>query len=305
MRIVVGVDHRPASRDAVALTAVLAEATGAEVVVAHVYPWDWAIPVWGAIYERAVRDDARRLVERASTGLGRGHECRFVGDESPAAGLHRLVEDEGADLLVLGSSHRGRSGRALLGSVAGQLVHGLACALAVAPAGYADAGLRRLHRIGVAYDGSPEARLAVEAGELLATRARATLTVLRAIRYPHLASIEDGTDDTVGLLDEVGRAQKHDAEDVVAALPADLAPRLELLEGPAAEALASAAADLDLLVVGSRGYGTLGAVFLGSVARALIARAPCPVVVVPRSTSEPVPRSLRMADVHGARSVEP
>jgi nucleotide-binding universal stress UspA family protein len=40
---------------------------------------------------------------------------------------------------------------------------------------------------------------------------------------------------------------------------------------------------LDLLVLGSRGYGPLGAVVLGSVSNALVRTANCPIVVVPRS----------------------
>ena len=41
--------------------------------------------------------------------------------------------------------------------------------------------------------------------------------------------------------------------------------------------------DLDLLVVGSRSYGPLGAVLLGAVTRRLIHLAECPVMVVPRT----------------------
>jgi hypothetical protein len=40
-------------------------------------------------------------------------------------------------------------------------------------------------------------------------------------------------------------------------------------------------------VVGTRGYGKLRAALLGSVSRALGAKAPCPVVVVPKGTAIP------------------
>ena len=39
--------------------------------------------------------------------------------------------------------------------------------------------------------------------------------------------------------------------------------------------------DAELIVVGSRGRGSMKAAFLGSTAHALVTRAPCPVVVVP------------------------
>ena len=55
-----------------------------------------------------------------------------------------------------------------------------------------------------------------------------------------------------------------------------------VLEGDAASELAEASAELDLLVLGSRGYGPSAAVLLGSVSRALVRSAACPVVVLPR-----------------------
>ena len=55
-----------------------------------------------------------------------------------------------------------------------------------------------------------------------------------------------------------------------------------VLEGDAVSELAKASAALDLLVLGSRGYGPIRTVLLGSVSRALVRTAACPVVVLPR-----------------------
>ena len=55
-----------------------------------------------------------------------------------------------------------------------------------------------------------------------------------------------------------------------------------LLDGDAIELLARESGELDLLVVGSRGYGQLRAVLLGSVSSALVSAAHSPLVVVPR-----------------------
>jgi nucleotide-binding universal stress UspA family protein len=53
--------------------------------------------------------------------------------------------------------------------------------------------------------------------------------------------------------------------------------------GPAREALVQACRDdVDLLVMGSRAYGPLRSVLLGSVSRHVVDHAPCPVIVVPR-----------------------
>ena len=56
----------------------------------------------------------------------------------------------------------------------------------------------------------------------------------------------------------------------------------QLLHGEPAEALSEAAGDLDLLVLGSRGYGPVKGTVLGSVSARVMAAAPTPVLVVPR-----------------------
>ena len=58
-----------------------------------------------------------------------------------------------------------------------------------------------------------------------------------------------------------------------------------VLEGDAAAELAAASAEVDLLVVGSRGYGPVRRVLLGSVSRELVRSAACPVVVLPRDVA--------------------
>jgi nucleotide-binding universal stress UspA family protein len=45
---------------------------------------------------------------------------------------------------------------------------------------------------------------------------------------------------------------------------------------------------LDLLVIGSRGYGPLRAVLLGAVSGRVIRDAACPVIVVPRGAEVPL-----------------
>jgi nucleotide-binding universal stress UspA family protein len=55
-----------------------------------------------------------------------------------------------------------------------------------------------------------------------------------------------------------------------------------VLGGYAPERLEEVAADLDLLVLGSRAYGPVRRVLLGSVSGEVLKSAPCPVLVVPR-----------------------
>src|SRR5436190_6887726 len=71
-------------------------------------------------------------------------------------------------------------------------------------------------------------------------------------------------------------------------------------EGPPGRALAEAARDADLLVLGSHGHGRLYHAVLGSVAEACVRAATCPVVVVPTPHAERVPRPAAMAELHTA-----
>ena len=75
------------------------------------------------------------------------------------------------------------------------------------------------------------------------------------------------------------QAQEIQVTGPLAGAPADY---VELAGDPAA-ALAAASGDLDLLLVGSRSYGPLGAVLLGAVTRRLVHAAQCPLMVVPRT----------------------
>ena len=56
--------------------------------------------------------------------------------------------------------------------------------------------------------------------------------------------------------------------------------------GDPARELAYAADDLDLLVTGSRGYGPLRRLMLGSTSTKLVHEAPCPVLVLTRSVED-------------------
>jgi nucleotide-binding universal stress UspA family protein len=55
-----------------------------------------------------------------------------------------------------------------------------------------------------------------------------------------------------------------------------------VMRGHPTQTLLDAAADADLLVVGSRGHSTFAGLLLGSVSQHCVQHAPCPVVVVPQ-----------------------
>jgi nucleotide-binding universal stress UspA family protein len=65
-------------------------------------------------------------------------------------------------------------------------------------------------------------------------------------------------------------------------MPEALHSSVETPSGNPATILAAASAHFDLLVCGSRGYGPMRSVILGSLSRELTRSAACPLLVVPR-----------------------
>ena len=177
-----------------------------------------------------------------------------------------------SDLIVVGSTHTGHAGRITPGSTAEHLLHGSPCPVAVAPDGYR---LRPapFERVGVAYDGSAEATAAVElargyGGELELIR------VWPSERYAMLGAHDD-------LLGEIRRELESAAERV------DGTP--VLLDGDPAHELIERTRSLDLLVLGSRGYGPLRSVLVGGVSGQVARGAHCPVFVVARGAFSAAP----------------
>ena len=71
-------------------------------------------------------------------------------------------------------------------------------------------------------------------------------------------------------------------DEAITSVPAGLETESHFVDGSADEVLIAASADVDLLIVGSRGYGPVGAVLLGSASTALARAASCPILVTPR-----------------------
>ena len=79
---------------------------------------------------------------------------------------------------------------------------------------------------------------------------------------------------------ETAKAVMQKAVDAVGDVPCEI--HTELIEGPAAEAIIEVAATRksDVIVMGSRGLGTLAGLLLGSTSQKVVAHAPCPVLIV-------------------------
>jgi nucleotide-binding universal stress UspA family protein len=299
--ILVAVDPRRDDPAPLALGLRLARLAGAPLLLASVYPTHprdrFHPPELADALSNEARDalgQARALVADAR---GPSPEIRLevAGAESPAHALHDLAVEEQALLLVLGSSSRGPLGRVSPGAVTDRVLHGAPCAVAVAPHGLSLAAVGKpWRRVAAAYVDAPDGQTALEAAEAFARATAAQLRVLVVMRPRELYA---ATRPGIPQFDDA-RARREDAEKELqgglrASGYADASG--EVLDGEPAAALAAASSDHDLLVCGSRGFGPLRTVILGGTSHALVRRASCPVLVVPRETAEPIAAALRTA----------
>jgi nucleotide-binding universal stress UspA family protein len=138
-KVLIGVDDRQGSVDAIALARQLAAAK-AEFTLAHVCnvgPGPGAVMV---LMLASALDAAQTLLERRRDEASIDAQLVVTVALSIGEGLRSIAEERGADLLVVGSCHRGALGRILLGDDASATLHNAPCPVAVAPRGYAQAG---------------------------------------------------------------------------------------------------------------------------------------------------------------------
>jgi nucleotide-binding universal stress UspA family protein len=207
-----------------------------------------------------------------------------VSAASAAHGLITFAGREEARLLVVGASHRGAVGEALLGTVGRSVLHGAPCPVAIAPRGFARSAPERVRVIGVAFDGSHESELALDEAIALADALGATLRLVAVVHsgelFPDHAWIGVGD---ARYANAVHEHHRRELDRGLARVPDRLRATGVVTVGEPAHALESEAErGFDLLVVGSRGYGPVRRVLLGSGASQLLHNAPCPVIVCPR-----------------------
>jgi nucleotide-binding universal stress UspA family protein len=278
MKLLVGYDGSDGGRDALALTRVLGEATGASALVVTVLPYG-PLPVPYEILDEEEAERAAPLFAEARELLGGLEvETAAYGGGSPAGVINDLAERETAETIVVGSPHRGPVGRVLLGSVADGLLHGAPCEVVTAPRGYAAEERGPFRTIAVAYDDTAEAKAALKRAEAIALACRATIVIYAVSAPPSV--VPGATGYTPALPPEGGRMVTA----TVKGVDERLAATGRALSGVPATAIAEACEEVgaDLLVAGSRHYGPVLRVLLGSVSTQLMHRASCPVLVVPR-----------------------
>jgi len=278
--VLAGVDGRPGGRDAITLAARLADPDG-ELTLVHVHsgalrPVHTATPGLLA----AEREDSPKLLARERAACGVRASLLSVASESPGAGLHRQAEVREADLLVVGSCGHGAFGRAMLGNDTRAALNGAPCAIAIASRGYADHPTP-ITKVGVGYDGSPESVAALALARRLALQNAASVSALEVVPVrSHARARSPGG--------------ARDGADAMLERAADRMRQLPDVEGHAVrgfsgEELARFSDEMDILVVGSRGYGPMRRLVLGSTSDYLERHARCALLVLPRGVEAGLP----------------
>jgi nucleotide-binding universal stress UspA family protein len=248
-RVLVGVDSSPESLEAARQAAIVAERGGALTLLAA---WTLPAPIVGAnvpptaaeeeACRRAVQDSLRRAREAAAPTFATTKTTRGIAWHA----LLEEIERARATLVAVGSQGQGRMHGVLVGSTTTELVHKAPCSVLVAR----QAGPDFPEHIVVGLDGSRESAAAYATARTLADRFGAEL-------WP-----------VVG----------HGGKAVDRRLVATIVEEWEDLQDEPVTALTAAAADGDLLVVGSRGLHGLKS--LGSVSERVAHNAHCSTLIV-------------------------
>jgi nucleotide-binding universal stress UspA family protein len=274
-------DLSPASQQALALAAELAEAFDARLLVVH------ALEIWDRRYDFLVEDLQEKLTKQAHEKvqaelehLGKTEEVPVEVQIRPGSTIEQVLDllvKRQPKLLVIGCNSSPKAQEKHLGGMAEELLR-----LSPVPVLVARPGVPAdLKRIVCALGGGPESQVALEWALEIATREKAeSVTVINTFNVP------------IGYL-EAGMTYELARTKMLAIHQADLEKLLEpyrkspvaihmhFEESPAAQGVLRVVEreKPDLLVVGSQQRSFLAALLVGSVAIRIVRSAELPVLV--------------------------
>lgn len=281
---VVGLDGSDCSANALEWAAANAAGRAADVRLVTA----WQTPVVGAypmsaplavgIDDTELHDAAAHDVATVAADLGGRLDVPVtasVGHGGPAQVL--LEASAAADLLVIGSRGRGGFARLLLGSTSTQCATHASVPTIIVPG---DVEPVSVETTLVGCDGSPNSMVALRWAIDFAAPGSTVV----------VAWVWDATPLAVGAdafffpdASDLAAERFHHLVDTVATQARARNVRLEreFIRGTPRSALASQAEAVDLVVVGARGHGAIGAALLGSVSTWLLHHVHRPIAVVP------------------------
>lgn len=290
-RILNPTDFSVAAEGPSRLAARLAMRTQASLVVFHVVPREEG----GDDAARAARvDKSRKQLQLWFETVVREETRRFLPIEyqvaigAPAEGILWAVGETGADLVVMGTHGRSGVSHLLMGSVTESVMRAAPVPILALKIGEGDDRLAVVRRILCATDLSPASeearRYAIRLADVFAAEILFVHVVppseiagLGDMLVPppwhwlerHLKPIEAGLERRQREVEALGLSARRK---VAVGSPADVIVKEAETE------------QADLIVVGTHGYTGLTHVLLGSVAEAVIRKAPCPVLAVQAKT---------------------
>jgi nucleotide-binding universal stress UspA family protein len=283
LTIVIGSDGSAQSDGALRFGGALARALGARVVVTTAFVHMPPLRGDGGGYERLAREDVAEIAKRGAATLEGVTDVRPLIASGTTLGeaLHLVAETEQADLLVIATSARRRIAGHQPRSITQQVVHHSPSPVAVVPP------LERepeFSRLGVAVDGTPAARTALEFAYRLADEAGGEAAELQLLHVePAPAHVPQP-----GLTLPVRRREL--AQELLQSMATEAAAHGEVdvveATGDPAHELVRMSEGLDVLVTGSRDQGALKRLLLGSVSTHVVRNAVCPVIVVPARAAD-------------------
>jgi nucleotide-binding universal stress UspA family protein len=291
-RIAAAVDSHPEGDDAAVLAAAITRAVDGDLVLASIEP---ALPIAlplvipGADWAR-MRCETKAMLGRTREAYAATARFAIDSDLSAARGLRRVLGQEHRQLVVCGSSHRGEVGKVSIGGTTRQLVEDGHYSLAIAARGLSGHGDLAIRRVGVGFDGGGDARVALAWAAAIAEGCGARLMVrgviddhIPALGWPNLwiAPFRECWNE---VMDEEVLALRASIESTTADLSVPVS--IDVARDVPAASLLDLSAASDLLVIGSRRWGSLARLLLGGTGEALARGAYCSLLIVPRPEAE-------------------
>lgn len=283
-------DH--AGQEALALAKSMTAHTGSSIVVCNITPGVWGHPSFGNSvdqeYGQFLDEHATKALDRARAQLGDMPNARFIkyGASSATVGLTEAAKQEGADVIVLGSSRSGSSGRLSMGSVSSEIMHVAEVPVAMAPRDYRTVQAAPISRLTCAYSGLEAASGTVLEALGMSTALGVPLRLVSfAVRDRQMYPSFVGYHAEEQIAAE-WRIQAQAALERVSKQLAGHEPPVEIsvAEGETWEDALSNLEWLsgEVLALGSSRMGVIQRVFLGSNAGKIMRASHVPVMVLPR-----------------------
>lgn len=287
----VGYTQDASGQDALALGRLIARHSETRLVVCTVVPEAWAHPSLGAVdqeYATYLNEHAQETLESARAALEGVPNVEYLrhAAKSVTTGLSEAAAQTGADVIVLGSSHSGSSGRLSLGSMSSELLHLSSLPVALAPRDYADQVGQQITRLNCAYAGTEVSNStvleALRFASLLGVPLRLVAFAVRDRQmYPSLAGFKAENMIVDAWRERTGAALERLKEQLAGVTP-PISSVMADGEGWDAALNSVEWQPGDVLALGSSRMGVLKRVFLGSNASKIMRSAPVPVLVLPK-----------------------